>query len=159
MLVNFPQKITSVRGSAQDPIFAAPIPKLYDLSAVSWFSGFYKQAALLSIVYATFSFSPAKIYKRRAKWGSSIKNRNGLLELSSRFNSRSRYKIAGPSRSILSLISVLCLKSIHNVRLLQKCICFDPTQLRCWDRILGGKIVHFWPHVHNFIKSAVDVVS
>ena len=45
------------------------------------------------------------------------------------FNSRSRYKIAGPSRSILSLISVLCLMSIHNVRVLQKCIGFDPTQL------------------------------
>ena len=54
-----------------------------------------------------------------------------MVPMDPEINSRSRYKIAGPSRSILSLISVLCLKSIHNVRLLQKCICFDPTQLRC----------------------------
>ena len=64
------------RGSASDPIFA-PLFRNCMTYEVSWFSGGFTSLR---------NFQLAKIYKRRAKWGSSIKNRNGLL-LSSRLSS------------------------------------------------------------------------
>ena len=54
------------RGSASDPIFA-PLFRNCMTYEVSWFSGGFTSLR---------NFQLAKIYKRRAKWGSSIKNRN-----------------------------------------------------------------------------------